>query len=92
MKTFRWVNMSDVKGNSITILFDVTNYKEMGTLLAVGSVVPAGSEFRPIIQEPEYTTTIETMSFLDAQEAVENKLYADGVIGEGDEIEYTNQI
>ena len=89
MKTFRWVKIEDWKGNKIFTLFDVTNYKEKGTILAVGSVVPVGSEFRPIVTYPKTIMTEETMSLSDAKEAVEKKLFDDGIIQDGDTREDT---
>lgn len=84
MRTFRWIKIEDVKGNSIVTLFDITDYKEKGTILAVGSVVPAGPEFRPIVTYPEFMTTEETMSLADAKIAIEKKLMEDGIIQDGD--------
>lgn len=84
MKTFRWVKIEDMKSNQVFTLFDITDYNEKGTILAVGSVVPIGSEFRPIVTYPDILTTEETMSLDDAKEAVEKKLFDDGIIQDGD--------
>lgn len=86
MKTFRWVQLSSLNmANHYVALLDDTQGIIVRTC---GSLIPAEAGlFHVIVTNPdtkEKLTIRELLSLKDGKEAIEKKLFDDGVIEDGD--------
>lgn len=90
MKIFRWVQLMDLNpmsGRTFVSLVDVTKEKS-GFITIHGNVVLDGEFYRVLAGKK---TIEEPLSFKDAKEAIEKKLFDDGVIEDGDIVEDTTE-
>lgn len=88
MKKFLWIRLLDFHKGEFLSLFQL--HEEPWLMTTWGSVLPHGDKFQPVITNPIThinLTTEELMSLKDAKEAVEKKLFDDGVIEDGDIVE-----
>lgn len=88
MKTFRW-GMFEGQGEveKYAALIELTN---SGSAWFWAFLMKKKDLYKPIVlgsNRIDYVTIRESISFVDAKEAVEKKLFDDGVIVDGDIIE-----
>ena len=86
MKTFRWVTLYNGHRSFITLL-DIT---EGVFVTACGTLVPEGELFHVVVTNPETREKLTIEELLpkeEGMEAIEKKLFDDGIISEGDTVE-----
>lgn len=88
MKKFRWIWLTPIGTETkFASLMEIKDTEPDGRMIVniVGNVVIDGKFYRPLVSMQ--TVAEDILVFTDAKEAVEKKLFDDGVIADGDIVE-----